>query len=103
MEESEVSVVEGLKEVLPYDDPKKKVWLKGQADSPGGMRVMFSIDERLVLTPHELLDLIMSELATLLNFAALDDTIGIEMLHYFHDFNEGLRMKLGGAPEVFNE
>jgi hypothetical protein len=96
-----MSEFEQLKQVEP--EVPKTTFLKGKAESPGGMRLVFSIDSSKVLSRPELLELILDEMTTLLNIAALDTSIGIDMLQMFRSTNESLQVALGGAPEVYQE
>lgn len=90
-----------LKEAIPVEEKPKPKFLKGQADTPGGLRMMFSIDERYVLTRHSVLDLLLDEFATTLNLAAMNETIAIEMLNAMRQANESLIVRvMPAAPPV---
>ena len=98
-----MSELETLQEAVGRDETQPPKFIRGQTDSPGGMRLSYSIDEYDLMVKRELLDLALDEFATLLNIAALDLTLGIEILHFAREQNENYRIRLGGAPEVYGE
>ena len=98
-----MSELEVVKEAVGQPPPPPKKFIKGQTDSPGGLRMSYSVDESGMFVKREMLDFILDEMATLLNIAALDLPLAIEILHFASERNEDYRFRLAGAPDVYGE
>jgi hypothetical protein len=100
----------GLEEVKavvgePEGEKPKKKFLKGMAETPGDLRLAFSIPADRLREGQELdlLDRNLKEMARLLHLAALDDTIAIQLLGNLRQMNDTYCSALGHPTEIYPE
>ncbi len=80
--------VEKLREAVPMPEKPKIKYLRGEANTAWGLRMLFSIDESHVRARSKVLDLLLDEFATLFNIAAVDETMAINLLSEIRQMNE---------------
>lgn len=80
--------------VPPPEPEKKVVYMKGRGDSPGGLRLVFSIDENEVQVTPALLDVLAGYMAMILNVACYDTDLLVEMMDTFRQLNDYYTGKL---------
>ena len=65
-------------------------WLVLSSSSPGGVRMMFSVNEAHLVTKPAVLGLVLDEMANLLNIAGINESMAIEILSGLRQTNDSL-------------